>query len=344
MGKFDVLNNPDEINKIDRSGMLAVIASMPEMLEEGLANRCVGALPSIKKFKQIVVCGMGGSAIAGDIVAGMVDVPLLVNRSYRLPAFVGKDTLVFALSYSGNTEETLSAVKEAEKKGAKIVCITSGGELKALAEKKQYPYFLVPDSFQPRAALPHLLGALLQGIRIDEGRAEAVSLLKKLRAEYKVDVPLRANPAKQLAKKVEGKIPVIFAVSGTTAAAGLRFKSQLSENGKMTSLLGLFPELDHNEIVSLSVLKRTEHDHMLIVLRDEDDTERIRKRIEITKSLLTKQLGGAYEIFAQGRSSLAKLLSLVYLTDFVSAYAAVNRQVDPTPVDIISRLKREMAR
>src|SRR3989339_409700 len=227
MDRFEILNNPDEINKIDRSGMLAVIAGMPEMLEEGLANRCLGALPSVKKFKQIVVCGMGGSAIAGDLVAGMVGVPLLVNRNYRLPAFVDKSTLVFALSYSGNTEETLSALKEAEKKGAKIVCITAGGELKGLADKKEYPYFLVPDGFQPRAALPHLLGALLQGLGIDGGRAEAVSLLKKLREEYKVEIPLRANPAKQLAKKIEGKTPILFAVSGTTAAAGLRFKAQL---------------------------------------------------------------------------------------------------------------------
>jgi glucose/mannose-6-phosphate isomerase len=312
-------------------------------------------LPKIKKIDQIVISGMGGSAIAGDIVSDLffnkVKIPIFVNRNYRLPAFVNKETLFFALSYSGNTEEALSAVKEAAKCGATITCITSGGKLKEIAEANKYALYLIPPGYEPRAALPYLLVPILvvlEKIGFISGMKEELEggadLLQKLQREYGATTPTRNNPVKQLAGKLIGRIPIIFAASGSSAAAGLRLKTQFNENSKVTAVFNLFPELNHNEIVNLSVLKREEHNFSLIFLRAEADLERIVKRMEITKSLIGSRLGGVNEVWAQGKTPLAKMLSLIYFGDLLSVYLAILRGIDPTPVEIITRLKKELAR
>lgn len=355
MVKIEDLDNLERMREVDPSGMLGVVADTPEMLSAASTIASTVPLKNIKKVRQVVVAGMGGSAISGDIVAGLIlgsaPLPVFVNRDYKLPAFVGRETAVFALSYSGNTEETLSAVKDAERSGASVVCVTSGGKLKETAEAKGYPAYLIPPGYQPRAAMPFLLVPLLKALDelgVVPGAQEqvdrAVDLLRKLRGRYGPEKTLRSNPAKLLAKKMVDKIPVIFGVQGTTAAAGLRIKTQLNENGKVTALYNSFPELNHNEIVNLSVLKRGEHNFCPIFLRDEGDPERVKKRIEITKSLIGTQLGGVNEVASQGKEPLERVLSLIYFGDLLSVYLAVLRGVDPTPVEIISRLKKELLR
>jgi glucose/mannose-6-phosphate isomerase len=355
MEKIELLDNKAEIARIDQAGMLEVVASFPEMLSEaGRFSRGV-ALVKKKKISQIVISGMGGSAIAGDIAVDLLfdksAVPILVNRGYQLSAAVNSETLFIALSYSGNTEETISALKEAEKRQAQIVCIASGGKIKEMAESKKYPFFLIPTGYQPRAALPFLLVPVLRSIEeagifsgLEEDLSEAIALLQKNREEYVVDKPLRYNAIKQLTKKLENKTPFVLAAARTTAAAGLRMKTQFNENSKITAGFNIFPELNHNEMVNLSCLNREEHAFCLLLLRDEADSERIKKRIEITKSLIGKQVGGINEIWSQGKSPLAKILSLVQFGDFLSVYLAIARGIDPTPVEVIERLKKEMAR
>ena len=355
MSKVDILDDETAIKKIDRSGMLSVVGQMPEMLLQAAGFAAGVPPPSLKKISQVLVLGMGGSAIAGDIAADLFarksQVPILTHRNYGLPEFVGPETLVFALSYSGDTEEVLSAVKEAERRGLPPVCITSGGKLRELAENKKYPLCLIPSGYQPRAALPYLLIPLiniLEKAKIVPASAEeikeAAALLQKLREEYDPAKPLRSNAVKQLAKKLTGKIPFILGSTGTTAAAALRLKNQFSENGKVTAALNLFPELDHNEIVNLGSLKRADHSFSLIILRDEEDNERVKRRIEITKSLISRQIGGASEIISQGKSFFARLLSLIFFGDLLSVYLAVLQGIDPTPVEVIARLKKELTR
>lgn len=355
MDRFEILNNDEAFGKVDRSGMLKVVAKTPEMLQESFAIEHKGALPKAKKLKQIVVSGMGGSAIAGDITANLLrqkaNLPVFVNRDYGIPAFVGSDTLFFALSYSGNTEETLNAILEAQKKGAQIVCITSGGKLKELAEKNNFPSFLIPPGYQPRAALPYLLTPILKSLakmgiltNLKKDFDETVALLEKLSKSFGLQKPTKENLVKQLAKKLAGKVPIVLAVNKTTSSAGLRLKTQFNENSKVTALFNVFPEMNHNEIVNLSVLKRSDHNFALIVLRDDGDSERVKKRIEITKSLLGVQLGGVAEVCAQGKSALARLLSLIYFGDFLSCYLAVLNSTDPTQVNVITRLKKELKR
>ena len=355
MAKLELLDNIEAIGKIDTAGMLPTVGRLPDMIVEAERLTAYVSLPAPRRYGQVLVLGMGGSAIAGDLSADLfakkAGAPIITNRNYTLPQYVSSETLVFALSYSGNTEETLSAVKEADKKGAQIVCVTSGGKLKEFAEARKIPFYLIPAGYQPRAALPYMFIPLIVGLtnlKVIPAQAEelkeAVALLNKLKDEWGPAKPARLNQVKQLAKKLAGKLPVIFGASGTTGAAALRLKDQLNENSKVTAILDLFPELNHNQIVNLAAVKRESHDLALVVLRDEDDNERIKKRIEITKSLLVRQLGGANEIASQGKSPLARLFSLIMFGDFLSVYLAILKETDPTPVEAIGRLKKELSR
>lgn len=355
MAKVELLDNQEAIGKIDKSGMLRLVGRLPEMISEAERLSAYVPLPAARRFNQVLVLGMGGSAIAGDIAADLflkkANAPIITSRNYLIPEYVSPETLVFALSYSGNTEETLSAAREADKKGARIICIGSGGKLKEFAEAKRHPFYLIPGGCQPRAALPYLFVPLVVSLEklkivppVADDLKETIGLLLKLRDEYGPARPARVNPAKQLAKKLAGRLPVVFGSSGTTGAAALRFKTQLNENSKLTALLNVFPELNHNEIVNLGALKRESHNFSLIVFRDEDESERIKKRIEITKSLLVRQLGGVNEVASQGKSFLARLFSLIFLGDFLSVYLAILKDTDPTPVEAIARLKKELAR
>jgi len=346
VAKPDFLDQLEEIRKLDRSGM-------PEMLKE--AGKIDFSLPLLGPAEQVIIAGVGGSGMAGhlalDLLWKTAKAPLYLFGGYVLPEFAKENTLLVALSYSGDTEEVLSMVQEAGKKKIKVVVITSGGKLKEMAEKNNYPLVLIPGGYQPRAALPYLFVSLLRVLEkakvvssLAEGIQEAEFLLQKLRQEYGGHVPLRNNPAKHTAKKLLGKMPVIFGSLGTTAAAALRFKTQLNENSKVTALYNFFPELNHNEIVNLFCLKRESHNFSWVLFRDENDSERIKKRIEITKSLLGSQLGGVQEIFSQGKTPLARMFSLIFWGDYVSVYLAILQGLDPTPVDAILRLKKELAR
>ncbi|MFH1826499.1 MAG: bifunctional phosphoglucose/phosphomannose isomerase [bacterium] len=352
MDRFELLDDHEKIAAIDKSGMLQVALNLPAQLSEALALAQKVKAPKYKNIKNIVIAGMGGSAISGNLVADLLaqelNLPIFVNRSYECPAFVGKDTLFFAVSYSGNTEETLAALAQAQKSQAKIVCVTSDGKLK---EKQINPTYLIPGGLQPRAAIAYLLVPILvclesSGIAkgLSQQIIEAAALLERQKSAFGLSVATRNNLAKQLAKKLLGKTPIVFASKGTTESAGLRLKTQLNENSKLNPLFNVFPELDHNEIVGLAKLSRAEHNSCLVILRDEKDSERLKKRIEVTKSLIGRQLGGAQEVWSKGKSHLARLLSLVYFGDILSVYLAILRNVDPTPVEAIERLKKELSR
>lgn len=355
MGKGEALDNRDEIKKIDPKGMLAIVSGMPEMLGEAYKISKSVSLPEAGAIKNVVFSGMGGSAIAGDVITDLLweksPLGFYTNRGYKVPGSVGEETLFFAVSYSGNTEETILAVNEAAGRKAKIFCLTSGGKLRELAEKNRFPLCVIPSGYQPRAAFPYILLALLNilsnlGIYAlaEKDVVDAAAILQKLAKEIGPAVDTRNNPAKQLAKKIEGKIPVILASAGLNGSAGMRMKTQFNENSKVTALLNSFPELNHNEMVNLSALKRESHDFALLLLRDEGEPDRIAKRIEITKSLIGVPLGGVNEIWAKGKTPFARVLSLIFYGDLLSVYLAIARGIDPTSVDAINRFKKEISR
>lgn len=337
----------DDLKKIDASDMLGCVARIPEMLREGAL---LGESLKLPKFDSILVAGMGGSAMAGEIISAMV--PTLrveICRSYALPEYLGPKTLVIASSYSGNTDECLSCVREARQRKLPVVCVTSGGKLAEQANKEGLPLVNIPGGLQPRAALPYLGMPILKALesvgqlenlkgQIDE----AQRILGDLKDTYLKEE--RSNPARQLAKKLQGKIPIIFGSPGLTRVAGKRLKTQFNENSKATAHLALFPELDHNEIVNLGELKRGQHNFSLILFRDEQDHFKVQKSIEIVKSLIGANLGGVHEVQSTGRSRLTRLFSMILFGDFVSVYLALINRIDPTPVEVIARFKKEISR
>ncbi len=348
-----LLDDKDLISALDKSGMLRVVESAPtQILDTYKASISVDVK---KSYDGIVFAGMGGSAIAGDIVSNLfydsIKKSIYVNRGYFLPAGLSSNSLFIAISYSGETEETLSSLKEAETRGMAIVCISSGGKLKEIAMAKKYPLVDLPSGYQPRAAFYVIFTTIIKvleslGVIPDQKEPiqEASKVLEMQKGEIGLSRSERTNDAKQLAQKLKDKIPLIISTSGLTEASGLRIKNQFNENSKIAAFSTVFPELNHNEMVGFAALKKGQHNFAAILLRDDEENVRVNKRIEITKSLIGANLGGIAEIKSRGVSRLAKLLSLVFYGDLLSCYVALLRGVDPTPVDIITRLKKELKR
>lgn len=315
--------------------------NMINVLEE-FAGQCRQALElpravSIKgKITKIIVAGMGGSAIGGDILRSYMHqdkTPVFVNKDYTIPGYADEGTLVFAVSYSGNTEETLSAVSSAIEKSAKIVAITSGGKLGEIVKQ----VIKVPYCMQPRAALGYLflpmLGVLHNSGVKDLKNAdlnEMIGILKK-KEEFKQN-------AMELAKKLNGKIPIIYS-SELLMPAAYRFRTQIEENAKLPAFHHVFAEMNHNEI---NAYKGMDRRFAAVLIRDRLDHERIKRRMDICKEIMEGTVD-VLEIHAQGTSLLSRLFSAIYLGDLTSYYLAIQNRTDPSPVEVIEVLKKKLA-
>lgn len=318
---------------------LLEVKTYPKMLKEALSFG--KELKEISKPAAIFIAGMGGSGISGDIAQGYLSsIPISVIKNYDLPNNIQKSDLLICISYSGNTEETLSVFNSALNKGLNIACITSGGKLKELAEKHKLPLVLVPRGVQPRSALPYILVSLLKILEkaeltpsFDGELIETIEYLRK--NEEKLD-----KQAQILAEKFKNKIPIIF-VTPKTQAIGYRYKTQFNENSKVTAHLSLFPELNHNEIVNLSYLANGQEELCLLILKDDKDHDRIKKRIEITKSLLGDKFSRVLELQSD-QVGLCNLLSMIYLGDLATVYLAFLYDRDPKDVAVIEKLKKEL--
>ncbi len=344
-----MLDDTEKRAELDSQDMLGTLEEFPEQIEEVVERMDINLLPF--QPKNIVVTGMGGSAIVGDtlksFLANRIKVPIYVNRDYTLPSFVGENTLLIVVSYSGNTEETLSAAKEGLKRDAKVVAITSNGELEELSKKERFVLLTAPSGYPPRAAFAFLFVPvlkLLSELLIYDSEVDiidSVSELKELRDRIKVDVPAEKNEAKKLAKRIEGKIPIVYGHSIYNAVAN-RWHTQFNENSEVLSWYGAFPEMNHNEIVGWKGDENRD-EFMPIFLRDKKEPENINNRIEITKKLVFEDgVDGMVEVWTDADTQLARILYLVYLGDYVSIYLALLRGKDPSPVKIIDELKSEL--
>ena len=354
MSKSIDLNNVDELRKLDSTGMFASIMSLPAQCAAAGGELVEGLqLPEYKGITNILVTGLGGSAIGGDMLrvyaAGMLDVPVVVNRDYAIPKFVGSNSLVFAVSYSGNTEETLSAYAAAHNSGASIIAITTGGKLGEMAKNDGYPIVSIPGGLMPRAANGYLFVATLATLQkagflpdLSGELAEAVYLLKDMCNQLSPEVKEETNPAKQLARKLHGKILVVWGAAGTTEVVAQRWKGQINENAKSPCYWNVFPELNHNEIVGLEMPEDLLKNIHVIILRDETDHPQIKKRMEITKAVFKNKVDGFTEVQAYGRGLLARIYNLICIGDYVSVYLAALNGVDPGPVEAINYLKSEL--
>jgi glucose/mannose-6-phosphate isomerase len=350
-----VLDDREALGRNDPDDMLGHVLAFSEHLRAAVAtaDRALGAA-GLERPRAIVVAGMGGSAIAGDLLRGLLSdtlpIPLVVSRSYTLPGFVGPSTLVVASSYSGNTEETLAAHAEAVERGARVVCLTTGGRLGEEAARRNETIVPLRTGLPPRAALGFGLASLLCVLHAagvaDEPMPEvraASDVAAEAARRFGPEVPSDSNEAKGLAVWLRGHVPVIYGSEPATAAAAVRWAGQLSENAKTVAHQAALPEMNHNEIVGFSDAGALGGAARAVFLRDEDDHERVKLRIETTQRVLADSGVASREVTSFGESRFARLVSLVLTGDYASVYRAALAGVDPTPVEPIDRLKRALA-
>ena len=342
-----MLDDKKEIERIDRSNACGVLEALPEECEKAILNAETLEL-SYPKPKRILIAGMGGSAIGGDLardwLKDRIPVQIEVYRGYELPVYADEHTLVILVSYSGNTEETLGAYADARKKNCMMVAVTSGGEMARLALQDNTPLILTPTGFMPRFAISHLffsIAMILQKTGLIDQKEEiesTISVLKTLRDELKRDSPTSNNPAKQLAGKIGNRIPTIYGF-GPFKAVAKRIKTQFNENAKLPAKWDFFPELTHNEIVGYeSELSK----HLFpIFIRDKAESNKYSARINITKEIISEKCEFA-EIYPRGERKLEKMISLMYLGDIASVYTAILSETDPTPIKEIEKIKNAL--
>ncbi len=319
---------------VDKSNLIEVLDSLPEQCKNALT--LPKGIMAKGEVTSVVVCGMGGSAIGGDLLktyCSNTKLPVFVSRDYKVPEFVDNYTLVFAVSYSGNTEETLSSFHDAKKKGAQIIAVTSGGKLSEEADK----VIKIPSGLQPRAASGYLflpmLGVLYNSNLIDVKNADLNEMLSLLNQKEEIK-----NQAEELAKKIQGKTPLIYS-SELLKPVAYRWQTQINENAKYPAYHSSFSEMNHNEINSFRAMERSKF--IAILLRDAKDHPKIKRRMDICKKIMEKNID-VEEVNVKGNSLLARMFYTMYIGDYTSYYLALRERVDPTPVEVIEWLKKQL--
>ncbi len=349
----------DTIYSLDQGKMGDAIAGMGGHLRDAAIRTRQAldgfVLPKKNEFENIVVAGLGGSAIGGDLVRSYLlskcPLPFIVNRTYDLPGFVNEKTLVIASSYSGSTEESLSMFDEASRKGAKIICITTGGKLADLAKQHNLPIIILPTGFQPRAALaysfvPVLLILEKMGFTTGESAniTDTANILDTLAKQYGASNLTDGNAANSLAHTLLTKIPVIYSASDHFDSVNIRWRGQIQENGKHVAFGNVLPEMNHNEINGWDFPSTLQDKFQVIFLRSlQDEHSQVTKRFGILKEVLTSKGVEVKECSAEGNTLMARMFSLISLADWTSYYLAILAGVDPSPVPVIMQLKSKLA-
>jgi glucose/mannose-6-phosphate isomerase len=350
------LDDVNTLRKLDSAGALMETGRYADQFREGrtLIDGLEGPLG--ERPQNVMIFGTGGgSAASANLLAAAVRqrcaVPVVLNQGYDIPAYVGTQTFVIAVSHSGTTEEILSAYEEALARGARSIALTSGGGLKEVAEAHGVPVVAVPGGKMPRIILGYLIVPLLSILErlglIEPDEAEFENLLAVLAegpARFGPDVPVDRNLAKQLAITLEGKTPVVYGLDPLTSAAADRWKRQLGENSKTMAFTNSFPHAHHDEAVGWD----QEHDMLqrfgFVILSDARADARLLRRVTASRAVLSERGATASVVEATGDGTLGRLFSLVHLGDYVSLYLALRRGLDPTPVAVIDHFKSVLAK
>jgi glucose/mannose-6-phosphate isomerase len=340
----------ESVAAVDASGMLEDVLAQPQQLEDALWRFDSAGVDERNLPGGLLVCGMGGSAIGGDLAAAVLGDratrPVRTVRGYELPPWTGPGSLVLCASYTGETEETLACFEAAGAAGDPRVVLTTGGKLAELARAEGVPVIGVPSGMQPRAVVIYMtVGALCCAVACGAAMSlrseieEAAGPLSELAAEWGPDAPDESE-AKSLARLLQGTVPVVHG-AGPTAAPAWRWKTQLNENAGMPAFASELPEANHNEICGW---ERAQERAPLagVFLEDPDQHPRIVRRIELSADFAAAAGAPVERIAARGRSRLDRQLSLVLLGDLTSVYLATLEGVDPTPVEPIERFKSEL--
>ena len=373
----DRLDDPAGLEAGDPDGMLPAIASSAAQVREAAvlaAEAGVATLADDGRPRAVVVCGMGGSGIAGDVLAAVAGpgcpVPVITHRGYGLPAWVGPVDLVVAVSCSGATEETLSALEEAVRRGCRLLVVgRDGSPLDALGRRGRAVVVPVTQGRQPRASVwalstPLVVAAHALGLLAAPAEAveEAAVVLEQIADRCRIDAEVVVNPAKRLAVALDGQLPVLWGTSPLAGTAAYRFACQLNENAQQPATWGVLPEANHNQVVAFDrpsaqaapedgddFFRDREQDVeraaglALVLLRDSEEHPQVALRAEVSAELARERALTVVQLRAEGASSFARLASLVGVTDYASAYLALLQGTDPTPVDAITALKQRIS-
>jgi glucose/mannose-6-phosphate isomerase len=344
------LDDARALGEADPSGMLQTVLSLPEQCAAGYrAGREAENLPSAESISALVVCGMGGSGVAGDILGALyrdrLGIPIAVVKSPVLPEFAGKDALVVCSSYSGTTGETVACFEEAADRGCRVVAVGSGGELTRRAAEEDFAVVDVPRGIvAPRAAVGHLAFGLLGALEamgtlppLGAEVSRCIGQLERVRAEVGPDRTVRQNPAKRVAVAIGDRVPVVWGAEGLGAVAASRWKTQLNENAKVPAFSSSLPELDHNEVVGWA--RGTGHTFFLLTLRHGDEHPDVAARFDVSVDVVRASGLEHLEVRAGVGSPLGDLMRLVMLGDAASVYLGCARGFDPTPIEAIDRIK-----
>lgn len=349
-----ILDDLHSMRVLDPEGMLDRTGEMSQQVRGAWQRLTAFRLPdSHCAARNVVMAGLGGSAIGADLARSLImdeaSIPIAVHRDYGLPAFAGPETLVIACSYSGGTEETLSAFEEGQRRGCQLLALTPGGELAARARAAGVPVLDYQYKSQPRAAMGYslvlLLGVLSQmgQARLDAGDVDdSCRVLDEILAEVGPEVPTERNPAKRLAIALKDKLAVVYG-TGILADVARRFKTQFNENSKAWSFFEVLPELNHNAVVGYQFPASFGREFVVVFLSSNFGYPRNLQRMGIVRDLLAQRGIEHHIVEAKGNSPLAHVLSTVRYGDYASYYLAILNGVDPTPVDVITYLKNRLA-
>jgi len=340
--------------KSDPSNFANFIRALPEQIKTSSSIAKSISLDNFpRNFDNILFIGMGGSAIAGDLLAAFtkneINIPFIVLRDYHIPNFVTDKTLLFASSYSGNTEETLSAVKEAVKKKAQIIAISSGGQLAEFASDKGLPFLKIPGGFPPRQALGYSFFPILHILQLlelipnkEDQITETIQIVENLLERNDPETTGGNNLANHIAQKLVNRVPIIYTASEFLNPVVVRWRNQFNENSKILAFSNVLPELNHNEIMGWEAPRKLLNCFSVLFLRDSQEQSRNKKRLEITREILRKGKVPIFELFSEGKSNLARIFSHIYLGDWVSYYLALLYGKDPLRIDSIDYLKETL--
>ncbi|MEA3239561.1 MAG: bifunctional phosphoglucose/phosphomannose isomerase, partial [Candidatus Bipolaricaulota bacterium] len=335
--------------RYDKSRMIDTINSFDDQCHEAIKLGERFTFSPSKEINKVIVCGMGGSAMAGEIARRFAKLPILVNRGYTLPSFVDKQTLLVAISYSGNTAETLSSLRSGIERGLQTLCIASGGKMMDMARENNIPFLQVPAGYQPRAATGYLalpllvILARLGLVGAGDQWGDLFTALARIKKSCTASVELKENLAKELAQSLHDCVPVIYGSAGNTDLVAMRFKTQINENAKQPAYWNAFSELNHNEILALvrSDLLASQH---IVLLKNSYDHPENRIRMEIMTGLFAEHNVPHTDVTAQGETELGQVFSQIYFADYVSYYLALTNKLDPTPVELIEKFKIDLAK
>jgi len=351
------LQDREEILKTDKSNMLKILEGFHIQWKDAQNIANDFKLPdewSGFKPQNIVVGGMGGSALGGSAAKNYVQnelkIPFAIARNYTLPAFINENSLVIISSYSGNTEETVNALQQALEKKAKIICVASGGKIGTEADRNNLPLIKLPQGMPPRTTIGYsfiFILKIMELLGLVENKEKEIQSTEKLLEEMsgKYTVEKEENKAKDLACKIfEGgiKTPIIYANEEYFKIVAERWRIFMNENSKMFAATGIFPELNHNMTMGWKGIKEAFNDFLFFILRDPNESEEMKNRVDASITLLQKEFSAdkVIEILPEGESKMEQVFSLIYLGDWISYYLAILKGIDPTAVDTVEELKK----